>query len=116
MKVGTAVQLEKAFLTLPRAEREAIICYGTALRLSSLRKRQFLAQSKIRNLEGNYHKTLSQVDTDGLPDDAGYEIHEDYVMWYHWQKVLEAVSRDIVALEGIAGEGFHPQGTGDIGD
>jgi len=116
MTVGAAVQLEKAFLSLPRVEREAIISYGTALRLSSLRKRQFLAQSKIHDLESKYHKTLAQVDTDGLPDDAGYEMHEDYVMWHHWQEVLEAVSRDIVALEGIAGEGFHPQGTGDVGD
>ncbi len=116
MTIGTPVQLEKAFLSLPRVEREAIISYGAALRLSSLRKRQFLAQSKIHALEGKYHKTLAQVDADGLPDDAGYEMHEDYVMWHHWQEILESVNRDIVALEKIAAEGFSPQGTGDVGD
>lgn len=116
MTSNTTAQLEKAFLSLPRVEREAVISYGAALRLLSLRKRQFLAQSKMHALEGKYHKTLAQVDADGLPDDAGYAMHEDYVMWHHWQETLKAVSQDVVALESIAAEGFPPQVTGDVGD
>ena len=101
---------------MPRVEREAIISYGAALRLSSLRKRRFLAQSKVQAFEKKYQTTLAQLDAAGLPDDANFEMHEDYVMWHHWREVFEAMSRDIAAVEGVAGQGLAFQGTGDVGD
>ena len=116
MTVGMAMQLEETFLALPRAEREAIISYGAAVRLSSLKKRQYLAERKIQDFEKKYHQSLAQLEAAGLPDDAGYEMHEDYVMWHHWQEVLEAVSQDIVALEEIASQGLYPHGSSDVGD
>ncbi len=121
MTVGAAMQLEMSFRALPRAEREAIISYGAVVRLSSLRKRHFLAQSKVQDFEKKYHTTLMQLEATGLPDDADFEMHEDYVMWQHWHEVhwhevLETVSRDIAAVEGIAGRGLYPQGSSDIGD
>jgi len=27
------------------------------------------------------------METEGLPDDADYELHEDYIMWRHWTAV-----------------------------
>ena len=42
-------EVEAAFLTLPPEEREAVISHGVALRLSDLKKRLFLAESKIRH-------------------------------------------------------------------
>ncbi len=116
MTVGAAMQLEMSFRALPRAEREAIISYGAVVRLSSLRKRHFLAQSKVQDFEKKYHTTLMQLEATGLPDDADFEMHEDYVMWQHRHEVLEAVSRDIAAVEGIAGRGLYPQGSSDVGD
>lgn len=46
METNVKTQMEKDFLSLPRQERESIISHGTALRLSDLKKRLFLAQSK----------------------------------------------------------------------
>ncbi len=115
MTAGIVVQLEKTFRALPRAEREAIISYGAAIRLSSLRKRRFLAQSKMQDFEKKYQTTLAQLEAVGLPDDADFEIHEDYVMWHHWCEVFEAVSRDIAAVEGVAGQGQYLQGASDAG-
>ena len=116
MTVDVGMQLEKSFCALPRVEREAIISYGAAVRLSSLRKRHFLAQSKVRAFEEKYHTTLAQLEATGLPDDADFEMHEDYVMWHHWHGVLERVSRGIATLEEIAGRGLVPQGSSDVGD
>ena len=79
--------MENAFLSLAPEEREVIISHGTALRLSDLRKRLFLAESKVQRFEGKYRKTLNQMETEGLPDDADYELHEDYIMWRHWTAV-----------------------------
>ena len=100
------MQTEQAFLSLPSEEREIIISHGTALRLSDLKKRQFLAMSKIRHFEEKYHTTLEQLEEEGLPDDAGYEMHEEYIMWRHWTSVADEVTKNIAFLEKIAQQGL----------
>jgi hypothetical protein len=100
-------EVEKAFLMLPSEEREAVISHGVALRLSDIRKRLFLAESKVRHFEQKYRTTLAQVEVHGLPDHADYDVHEDYVMWRHWAGVTEKAKRDIVLLEKIAEHGLQ---------
>ena len=107
MDSRTDMQLEETFLSLPRQERNVIISYGVTLWLSNLRKRLFLAENKVRHFEQKYEVTLAQLDADGLPDDAGYEMHEDYVMWHHWAAVAERATTDIASVEKIAQQGLY---------
>lgn len=107
MNTGVKTQVEKKFLSLPREEREAIISHGTVLRLSSLRKRLFLAESKVRHFEEQYKVTLAQLDAEGLADDAGYEMHEDYIMWHHWAAVADKIKKYIASLEEITQQGLY---------
>lgn len=107
MDTGEKTQVERTFLSLPREERETIISHGAALRLSNLRKRLFLAESKMQHFEEQYGVTLTQLDAQGLPDDAGYEMHEDYIMWHHWAAVADKIKKDIVSLEEIAQQGLY---------
>jgi hypothetical protein len=53
------------------------------------------AQSKIRFFEEKYSIRLSELEELGLPDDAGYDMHEDYIMWHHWSDVFENVGKSI---------------------
>lgn len=100
-------EMEKAFQLLPAAEREAVISHGVALRLSDLRKRLFLAESKVRQFEEKYKTTLNRIEEGGLPDQADVNMHEDYVMWRHWFGVAERTRSDILLLEKIAERGVH---------
>jgi hypothetical protein len=100
-------EMEKAFLRLSSEEREAVISHGVALRLSHLKKRLFLAESKIRHFEEKYKITLGELEVRGLPDDADYEMHEDYVMWRHWSGVASKVKGDFDVLEKIAQQGLY---------
>jgi hypothetical protein len=75
----------------------AIISHGTALGLPELRKRLSLAESKVRRFEEKYGATLAQLDADGLPDDAGYEMHEDYIMWDHWAAVAAKIKMVVLS-------------------
>jgi hypothetical protein len=100
-------QIEESFLALPREERGAIISHGIALRLSDLRKRLFLAESKVRHFEEKYNISLTRLDAEGLPDDADYEMHEDYILWHHWAAVANKIQEDINALEKIAQQGLY---------
>jgi len=101
MHTAIVGQLEHDFLALPQAERQTIISYGAALRLADLRKRLFLAKSKVRYFADKYHTHLTDLDANGLPDDADVELHEDYIMWHHWAAVADQVKNDIAALQGV---------------
>ena len=107
MDTGIRTQIEKTFSSLPPEERDAIISHGVALRLSNLRKRLFLAESKVRHFEEKYKVTLSQLDADGLADDADYEMHEDYILWHHWAEVADKIKTGIASLEETAQQGLY---------
>jgi hypothetical protein len=106
MKRDSKTSREKVFLSLPREERETIISHGTAIRLSNLKNRLFLAESKLRHYEEKYKVTIVQMDAEGLPDNADCEIHEDYIMWHHWADVADKVKKDVASLENIAQQGL----------
>ncbi len=111
MNTAFAEQIEHDFLALPQAERQTIISYGAALRLADLNKRLFFAESKVRFFEDKHGTHLTRLDADGLPDDAGFELHEDYIMWHHWADVADIAKSDIVALQGVVNRGLP---TGDV--
>ena len=102
MAPATTETIEDKFSTLSAEEKASVISYGVALRLSGWKNRLFLAQSKVRYFEDKYHTSLAELDAKGLPDDAGHEMHEDYVMWHHWAEVIEKAEKQVSALEAIA--------------
>ncbi len=107
MTNGAKSRVESSFLSLPIEERTAIITHGAAIRLSELHKRLFLAESKVRYLSEKYQTTLPELDAAGLPDNANYEMHEDYIMWHHWVDVADHSRKDISALEEITRQGLY---------
>jgi len=95
----TPQAIEGFFSSLPQGERAAIISYGIAIRLSNLRKRLFLAESKVKHFEEKFQITLAELDAEGLPDDADWEMHEDYILWHHWAEVIGKTREALVSLE-----------------
>jgi len=102
-------------VVLPPLEREAIITHGAVIRLSSLKQRLFLAQGKVRSFEEKYQTTLEALNANGLPDQAGYEMHEDYLMWMHWAEVATHCEKDLAALEKITSRGVLGGETSHVG-
>lgn len=91
--------IEELFSALPDDEKRAIISRGSAIRSSSLKKRLFLAQAKLKQFQEKYQISLERLDEDGLPDDADFQMHEDYVMWHHWAEIVSKVHRQLADLE-----------------
>lgn len=110
-KTSTAKDIEELFSALVADEKISIISHGVALRLSELQKRRFLAESKVRQFQEKYDTVLEDLEAEGLPDDATYEMHEDYIMWHHWAEVLAKSESRIRALQSIAEQGLY---TGDL--
>lgn len=107
MGADTMTPIERAFSSLPSEARETIICHGVALRVAELKKRLFLAESKVRHFEEQYRTTLDQLEATGLPDDASYEMHEEYILCHHWTAVARKVTQEIVSLQNLAQQGIQ---------
>ena len=101
------IDFTEIFQTLSFEEQNAVLSHGAAIRLSDLKHRHFLAQSKVRHFEEKYQTTLVQLESDGLPEQADYEMHEDYIMWCHWDSVAKRVHKDMEVLENIVQQGLY---------
>ena len=94
------------FESLSASEKIAIITHGIALYQSTLTKRLFLAQAKIKQYEAKYHTSLSKFEAEGLPDDASYEMHEDYIIWNHWTDTEKKLQGQIALISQMAENGL----------
>jgi hypothetical protein len=93
---------------LPTEELTSILRQGATLRLPYLESRLLQAQEQVGHFEGKYNTTLEALGSQGLPDDAGYEMHEDFVEWEYWNDVLhksELAVRNVKLLLEKVGEG-----------
>ena len=102
--------IEKLFDSLEPDEKKAIITHGMTFYISSLKKRLFLANAKMREFEEKYNTSLAEMDLKGLPDDANFEIHEDYVMWHHWTDLGNRLQKKIQSFKGTEMIELYPSG------
>jgi hypothetical protein len=102
-------EIEKKFSTLPDKDRETIISYGASLQLTSLKKRFFLADQKIKSFENEYKTTLEKVEIAGIPDDASHKMHEDYIEWSHWVGAAKKYKKEIALVQGIVQQGLKTE-------
>lgn len=76
-------------------ELSSILRQGAILRLPFLEGRLMQARDNIRNLERKYNTTLNQLKAKGLPNDAGYEMHEDFIEWEYWDDVSKETGENV---------------------
>jgi len=87
--------IEKLFNSLASDEKKTILTHGMAFYLSAIKKRLLLARTKVQEFKKKYHTTIEKLESEGLPDDAGFEMHEDYIMWHHWNDISQKLKKQI---------------------
>ncbi len=95
MQSVTSLTIFVNMLNQVRAERDEEIV-GTSQPLSAMMSRAeklSLAQNQIRQYEQKYNTTLSAL-PDGLPNDADFEMHEDFIEWEFWVDEFQRVKSD----------------------
>lgn len=95
----TDTLIEQMFGQLASRQRADIIYHGAMLRVSELNKRLFLAQSKVQGFESKYGTTLAQLEARGVPENASYEVHEDYILWEHWMAEMRRAQAELQSIE-----------------
>lgn len=72
---------------LPAQEMLSILRQGSILRLPHLEARLRQAEERVAGFAATYQTTLDELTAQGLPDDADYQFHEDFIEWEYWQEV-----------------------------
>ncbi len=72
---------------LPAQEMVSILRQGSVLRLPHLEARLQMAQERVNRFETTYATTLDELEAQGLPDGADYQMHEDFIEWEYWHDV-----------------------------
>jgi hypothetical protein len=96
--------MERALQSLTPQDRTEILSVGAAFHRLTLKKRLERAERKLQEFEARYHATLPQVEAAGLPDNADYTVHEDYVEWHYWSRTLEQTRKALETLAMFAPE------------
>ena len=96
--------MARALQALAPEDRAGILSVGAAFHRLTVKKRLERAERKVAGFEEKYHRTLHEIEADGLPDNADYAAHEDYVEWHYWGRVLERDQRTLEALSMLAPE------------
>ena len=101
-KTLTLTNVSEVFATLPREDQKEIFNIGTAFRLLDLQKRLAHAQENVRRFAAKYGTTLDMLESEGLLEDAGYEMHEDYIEWHYWARVREKTQDTLDVLMSVS--------------
>jgi len=101
-KTLTLANVSDVFATLPREDQEEIFNIGTAFRLLDLQKRLAYAQENVQKFEAKYGTILDVLESERLPEDASYEMHEDYIEWHYWARVREKTQDTLNVLMSIS--------------
>ena len=102
IKTLTLSNVSDVFTTLPQEDQKEIFNIGTAFRLLDLQKRLAHAQENVRGFEAKYGTTLDMLESEGLPEDADYEMHEDYIEWHYWARVREKTQNTLDVLTSVS--------------
>jgi uncharacterized protein YuzE len=69
--------------------------------VTHLEERLRTAQAQVRDFERRYDTTLATLLAEGLPDDADYRMHEDFIEWEHWHHVAQETETIIANVKRI---------------
>jgi len=84
---------------LPTEELASILKQGALLRLPYLQVRLRQAKEQVSSFEAKHDTTLDVLKRQGLPDDADYAMHEDFVEWEYWSHVAHTTEVAVASVQ-----------------
>jgi hypothetical protein len=86
---------------IPPEELVCILKQGAILRLPYLEGRVLQAREHTKRLYEKYGITLDTLQSQGLPEDANYEMHEDFITWEYWDDVLRETETALQSIKAL---------------
>jgi len=98
--MGRVVEIRE-MAELPTEELTSILRQGAILRLPYLEGRLLQASEQVKLFEEKYSITLDDLKSQGLPEDADYEMHEDFIEWEYWDDVLRETGMTVRTIKAL---------------
>lgn len=89
---------------IPEKELASIIKQGAMLRIPYLEGRLAQAKENIKLYEKKYNTKLKQLQNKGLPENTGFEMHEDFIEWEYWHDVVQENEKIVRKLKRLIEE------------
>jgi hypothetical protein len=86
---------------LPEREMLSVLRQGSLLRLPHLEARLRHAEEQVARFEAAWQTTLGELLAQGLPDDANWQLHEDFIEWEYWHEVRHETAMIIENMKRI---------------
>ncbi len=99
-KMATFVEMSD-LSALSAEELTSIVRQGAVLRLPYLEGRLFQAQEQVGRFEKKYGTTLDSLTVQGLPENANYEMHEDFIEWEYWSDFLRKTGSTVGRVKSL---------------
>jgi len=80
---------------LPTEEKGMVLGIGSMMRAWEVQKKIDLARHKIEQFESKYGTSLSALQERGLPIDADFRMHEDFIEWEYWADILSESKKTV---------------------
>jgi len=89
---------------LPDVELASILRQGVLLRLPFLEGRLVKAEEEVKRFHEKYKITLHDIKSQGLPENADYKMHEDFIEWEYWDDVLSETKTIVRSVKVLLGK------------
>ena len=86
---------------IPAEELSNILKQGAMLRLPYLEGRLLQAKNYIQKFKKKYNITLNKIKKSGIPEDAGYIMHEDFIELEYWEDVFTKTEKIVCQLRDL---------------
>ena len=84
---------------IPNEELASIVKQGAILRLPYLEGRLHQARKQLKHFEQKHGTTLDNLRSQGLPEDADYAMHEDFIEWECSDDVLQVTETAVRSIK-----------------
>ena len=81
---------------------ERVLRLGAQGHSSELEAELARVERAIATFEKRYGMPLSHLEKDGLPAEASFEMHEDYIEWSSWDNRRKDLLSRLAALQGLS--------------
>jgi hypothetical protein len=93
---------EGTVVSLPAREWQRVTQLGARRRARELEKQLAEAEQKILAFEEKYGMTFERLQEVGLPSDADWPAHEEFIEWSSWESHRKELCQMLTTLQSLA--------------
>jgi len=88
-------------IQLPTKVWQRIVQLGVERHIQELEAQLEEAQQQIAEFERKFGMSFVDLEQEGLPEDADWQVHEDWVEWSSWEGLKTDLEQQLASLRAM---------------